>query len=147
MQQDPNELMKMTIRLIGNDVRAAVPYSTYRELANEFKESAKTSPLYSFTALDGTFVVLRPSQIQAIEITPAKTVGKMVGVTVKEIAKVTKKSYVTLVRKINKPGGIALEMESSRRILLSEQNIQQLGLSDSQLRDLKAIEAKRVGRA
>jgi predicted phosphoribosyltransferase len=77
--------------------------------------------------------------------TGVRALSRRQGVTIKEIAKVMGCSYVTLVRKINKPGGIQLTLSSDRRVEMTEENFANLNLSKQQINELKVIERKRTG--
>lgn len=116
----------------------------YQSLMNELKSKSDWITVYG---VDGSELNLNRKEVLAVRaFETQEQKGNIPGVTVTEICKVapTKWKYPTLVRKVNKPGGIELEMASDRRILLSDENMKRLGLSYKQIEALKKIETKRT---
>lgn len=89
---------------------------------------------------------VRLERISAIQIKPEPQVLETLqGVSVREICDAAPDvwKYPTLVRKVNKPDGLELEMASPRRVILSEKNIDILGLSPRHVSKLRKVEDSR----
>ena len=89
---------------------------------------------------------VRLDRISAVQIKTETMDGESLkGVSVKEICEAASDiwKYPTLVRKVNKDGGFDLEMASPRRVLLSDRNIEVLGLSARHVAKLRKIENAR----
>lgn len=139
---DPVNLL---VCLIGNEIRLTVPTSE-AELLIAAVERGQNG-LVTIVGEKGAKTLIRPANIQAIELRPpgVRSVSKRLGVTIKEIAAITGQAYVTLVRKVNKPGGIRLDVASDRRVLCSDENFDRLNLSKEHRAKLRQIESKRAG--
>ena len=85
---------------------------------------------------------VKRDEIVAIRSGETKEPGRLLrGVSIAEICEVSKKwKYPTLVRKVNRTGGIKLEMVSARRIKLTSENFQALELTEAEILKLKKIE-------
>ncbi|MBK8202623.1 MAG: hypothetical protein IPK68_10020 [Bdellovibrionales bacterium] len=136
--------LSVSITIGPSTVRAQLSEDMYKEL---IKKVAGKEDWIKIVNADGAELNLNRKEVLAVKAVEAQEfVGKAPGITVKDICKVapTKWNYVTLVRKVNKPKGIQLEMLSERRIALTEKNISQLKLSKDEVIKLKAIERKRI---
>jgi hypothetical protein len=143
-----SDSVSVKIFLVGNELRATMPYKNYVELSDLLKsDEISDSATYRLSFEKGAETILRLDRIQGLEMKPTgvRALSRRQGVTIKEIAKVMGCSYVTLVRKINKPGGIQLTLSSDRRVEMTEENFANLNLSKQQINELKVIERKRTG--
>lgn len=101
----------------------------------------------SLDEVDGSTATILLEAVSAIQVkADVARLGNLEGVSVKDVCRVAPEmwKYPTLVRKVNKPGGIELEMASERRIKLSKANIESLGLMPEHVAALKKIESERT---
>lgn len=71
----------------------------------------------------------KPAQVIAFNILEKKMETQQSGgISIRELARLLDVSYVTLQRRVNKPGknSLTLEMESDRRIAFSKENIEKI---------------------